>query len=297
MPRPSPPSGPATSLHFPPGRVAWAQLLLGLVLAFAATACGPRYARVTIQDAGGLIVQLRAEMQGDEAVDRGFAHPATISRARVTNILSRIEVRLEDEKEAAREPAIPAELLFDLGDLVSAALAKADPSQEVVVKAIRKERRFGIFTEKYLTSFVSYVLGDDLYVHLSRVDDSLPKDSEDTIPEPWPNREVMPFKVLASDGIVPVGVQAVVVAWRDPLFRAPGQVRVGPGGQVLRREILLEGPEEETETTTPELTGNLSPETLRALAGLEELRRQGAISEAAYQERRRSILASDPSRQ
>jgi len=211
-------------------------------------------------------------MQGDEAVDRGFSHPATLSRARVTNILSRIEVRLEKEKEAAREPAIP------------------------VVKAIRKERRFGIFTEKYLTSFVSYVVGDDLYVHLSRVDDLLPKDSKDTIPEPWPSREVMPFKVLASDGIVPVGTQAVVVAWRDPLFRAPGQVRVGPGGQVLRREILLEGPEEETETTIPELTGRLSPETLRALADLEDLRRQGVISEAAYQERRRSILASDPSR-
>jgi len=260
-------------------------------------ACGPRYARVTIRDAGGLIVQLRAEVQGDEAVDRGFAHPATISRARITNILSRIEIRLEDEKEASREPAIPAELLFDLGELVSAALAKADSSQEAVVKAIRKERRFGIFTEKYLTSFVSYVLGDDLYVHLSRVDDLLPKDSEDTIPEPWPNREVMPFKVLVSDGIVPIGAQAVVVAWRDPLFRAPGQVKVGPGGKVLRREILLESPTEETEATTPEIGGHLSPETLRSLADLEELRRQGAISEAAYQERRRSLLASDPSRQ
>ena len=229
-------------------------------------------------------------------MDRGFAHPATISRARITNILSRIEIRLEDEKEASREPAIPAELLFDLGELVSAALAKADSSQEVVVKAIRKERRFGIFTEKYLTSFVSYVLGDDLYVHLSRVDDLLPKDSEDTIPEPWPNREVMPFKVLVSDGIVPIGAQAVVVAWRDPLFRAPGQVKVGPGGQILRRQILLESPAEETEATTPEIGGHLSPETLRSLADLEELRRQGAISEAAYQERRRSLLASDPSR-
>ena len=297
MPSPSPPSDPATSPRFSPGRVTRARLLLGLVLALASTACGPRYARVTIQDSGGLIVQLRAERQGDETVDRGFAHPATISRARITNILSRIEVRLEDEKEAAREPAIPAELLFDLGELVSAALVKADSSQEVVVKAIRKERRFGIFTEKYLTSFVSYVLGDDLYVHLSRVDDLLPKDSEDTIPEPWPNREVMPFKVLASDGIVPVGTQAVVVAWRDPLFRAPGQVRVGPGGQILRRQILLESPAEETEATTPAIGGHLSPETLRALADLEELRRQGAISEAAYQERRRSLLASDPSRQ
>ena len=277
-----------------------ARVLLSLVLALAATACGPRYTRVTIQDSGGLIVQLRAEVREGEAVDRGFAHPATISRARITNILSRIEVRKEDgkesEKEAAREPAIPAEFLYDLGDLVSAALGKADPSQEVVIRAVRKARRLGIFTEKFLTSFVAYVLGDDLYIHLSRVDDTLPKDSEDIIPEPWPDREVMSFKVLPSDGIVPVGAQAVMVAWRDPLFRAPGQVKVGPGGKILRRQILLESPvEEESETTTPEIGGHLSPETLRALADLEELRRQGAISEAAYQERRRSLLAGGPS--
>ena len=279
---------------------ATAQILLGLILVLAATACGPRYTRVTIQDSGGLIVQLRAEVRDGEAVDRGFAHPATISRARITNILSRIEVRLEDGKEtgkeAAREPAIPAEFLYDLGDLVSSALAAAAPSQEVVVRAVRKTRRLGIFTEKFLTSFVSYVLGEDLYIHLSRVNDTLPKDTEDTIPEPWPNREVMPFKVLVSDGIVPIGTQAVVVAWRDPLFREPGQVKVGPGGQILRRQILLESLSEEAENAKPEATGHLSPETLRALADLEELRRQGAISEAAYQERRRSLLASDASK-
>jgi hypothetical protein len=227
-------------------------------------------------------------------VDRGFAHPVTISQARVTHILSRIDVRLESKKEAARKPAIPAEFLFELGDLVSAALAKADPSQEVVVRAVRKERRLGIFTQEYLTSFVTYVLGDDLYVHLSRVDDPMPKNSDDTIPEPWPNREVMRFKVIASDGIVPVGAQAVAVTWRNPLFRSPGQVRLGPGGKVIRREILLESPAEETEVTAPQITGNLSPETLRALADLEESRRRGAISEAEYQERRRSILANDP---
>jgi hypothetical protein len=294
-------SKPARSSRTATRNVAAAWFPLGLILALAATACGPRYTRVTIQDSGGLIVQLRAEVREGEAVDRGFAHPATISRARITNILSRIEVRLEDGeesgKEAAREPAIPAEFLYDLGDLVSAALAEAAPSQEVVVRAVRKSRHLGIFTEKFLTSFVTYVLGEDLYIHLSRVDDTLPEDPDDTIPEPWPNREVMPFKVLVSDGIVPIGTQAVVVAWRDPLFRAPGQVKVGPGGQILRRQILLESLPEETENATPETTGHLSPETLRALADLEELRRQGTISEAAYQERRRSLLASDPSTQ
>jgi hypothetical protein len=264
-------------------------------VAFAAAACGPRYARVTVHDGDGLIVQLRAETQGDGAVDRGFTHPATISPARITNILSRIDVRLESKKESPREPAIHAELLFPLGDLVSTALAKADPSQEVVVKAVRKERRLGIFNEKYLTSFVSYVLGDDLYVHLSRVDYSVPKDGSDELPEPWPDREVMRFKVLPGEGIIPVAPQAVTAAWRDPLFRSGSHVRVGPGGKVMRRQILLESPAEEVETTAPQITGDPSPETLRALADLEESRRQGVISEAEYQERRRSILASDPS--
>jgi hypothetical protein len=248
-----------------------------------------------VHDRDGLTVLLRAETQEGEAVDRGFTHPATISPARITNILSRIDVRLESKTESPREPAIHAELLFALGDLVSAALAKANPSQEVVVKAVRKERRLGIFTQEYLTSFVSYVLGDDLYVHLSRVDYAVPKGTDDELPEPWPNREVMHFKVLANEGIIPVATQGVMAAWRNPLFRSGSHVRVGPGGKVMRRQILLESPAEYSETTAPQITGDPSPETLRALADLEESRRQGVISEAEYQERRRRILASDPS--
>jgi hypothetical protein len=226
-------------------------LLLLPVLALAATACGPRYARLTVHDSSGLKIQLRAEVQEGAAVDRGFAHPATISGVRITNILSRIDVRMESKKEPARKPAFPNELLYDLGDGVSVALAEANPSQEVVVQAIRKERRFGIFTENHLTSFVTYVLGDDLYVHLARVDDVIAKDDDDSVPEPWPNREVMRFKVLAGEGIVPVGAQAVTAAWRNPVFLSAGQVRLGPRGEVMRREILFESPEEEAEPTPP----------------------------------------------
>jgi hypothetical protein len=64
---------------------------------------------------------------------------------------------------------------------------------------------------------------------------------------------------------------------------------------VLRREILLESAEEETETAAPEIPQHLSPEALRALADLEELRRGGLISESAYQERRRGILSGEAS--
>jgi hypothetical protein len=284
IPDPPAPSGRSNSVS---------RLVALAVLALALASCGPRYARVTLHDRDGTKVLLRAEVGEGEAVNRGFAHPATISEVRVTNILSRIDVRLDSEKGSPRVPAIPAEFLYPLGNLVSAALAKADPSQEVVVQAIRKERRFGIFTQLYLTSFVTYVVGDELSIHLSRVDYPIPKGDEDTLREPWPNREAMPFTVLAGDGIVPVGAQAVTVAWRDPLFRSGEHLRLGPGGKAMRREILFESREEETESAAPEIVGDLTPETLRALADLEESRRSGAISEAEYQDRRRRILASD----
>jgi hypothetical protein len=230
-------------------------LLLLSLLALAATACGPRYARLTIGDAGGLTVELRAQIEDGEAVDRGFDHPATISPVRVTNILSRIDVRPEGEKNDGRRPAIHAQFLYDLGDLVSTALAKADSSQEVVVRAVRKDRRFGIFTQKFLTSFVTYVSADLLYIHLARVDDEVETNLDGAYPEPWADRQVMGFKAIASEGVVRVGPQAVAVAWRDPLFRSAGRVRVGPGGRLIRREILLEGPTGETEPPAPETSG------------------------------------------
>jgi hypothetical protein len=229
-------------------------LLLLPVLALAATACGPRYARLTISDAGGLTVELRAEIEDGQPVDRGFGHPATISPVRITHILSRIDVRPEGEKNDDRKPAIHAQFLYDLGDLVSQALAKADSSQEVVVRAVRKDRRFGIFTQKFLTSFVTYVSADLLYIHLARVEDEVETNLDGDYPEPWPNRQVMGFKVITSEGIVRVGPQAVAVAWRDPLFRSAGRVRLGPGGKVIRREILLESPEGENGPTAPEVT-------------------------------------------
>jgi hypothetical protein len=248
-----------------------------------------------LQDRNGVKIQLRAQKQGREMVDRGFAHPVTISGVRIANILSRIDVRLEGEREMVRKPAMPTELLYDLGDAIAAALKQADSSQEIVVWAIRKERRLTIFTQEYLTSFVVYVQGENLYVHLSRVDYGIPKNGGQGIPDPWPGLEVMRFKVVPSDGIVPVGDQVVAAAWRDATFRSASHIQLGPEGTVKRRQILLESPTEAPEPALPEAGGELAPATLRALADLEESRRSGAISEAEYQEIRSSILAADPS--
>ncbi len=107
------------------------------------------------------------------------------------------------------------------------------------------------------------------------------------------------FKVLRSRSITPIAPQAVAVDWRDSSFRRADAIRLGPGGQVKRRTVLLEEPEDEApeeETPPSEDTIDLStvsPDALRELADLEEERRRGAIGEAEYQARRRKILAGN----
>jgi hypothetical protein len=261
-------------------------------------ACGPRYARTVVHDRDDLKVLLRARVVRGGAEPRGFSHPVTISGPRLAHILSRIDVRLgegEGPDGGDRKPAIATDLLYPLGELLSSALAQADPSQEVVVQAVRKERSLGIFTNSYYTSFVAWVKGDDLMLSLSNLDDLVAKGEEDELREPVAGREVMAFKVLPAEGVVPAGHQIVSVDWRNPVFRSPTNVRVGPGGTVVRRTILMESPEAAGEA--PEaLPGDrgipADPEILRALADLEEARRQGAVTELEYQERRRDLLRS-----
>jgi hypothetical protein len=272
-----------------PERVRFAAVPLALCV-LAALACGPRYAREVVREREGLKAVLRAELRGGDTVDRGFTHPATIAGVRLAHVLSRIDVRLSSATEGGeRRAAIATELVYPLGDLLSEALARANPSQEVVIQAIRKERRLGLFTQDYYTSFVAYVEGDLLFVHLSRVD-SLVSKGEESPPEPFVGRTVMAFRVLPAEGVTPVGPQAVSAEWRSPLFRAPSHVRIGPGGRVIRRTILLESPPEGLEHGDGELPLPTDPEVLRALAELEEARQRGAVSESDYHLRRGELL-------
>lgn len=265
---------------------------LGATL-LASTGCGTRYARVPVSESEGLRVVLRAELRDGEPRDRGFHHPATVSGVRIAHVLAQIDVRtdVEDGEKSERRAAFPVELVYPLGDQLSAALAQADPSQEVVVQALRSERKLGLFTQTYATSFLAYVGADDLlHLHLSRLDWPVPKGDEDELREPVAGREVMAFRVLASDGVVPTGHQSVAVHWRDARFRDPTAVRVGPGGKVQRRKVLME--EEAPTEPVPGAGAPLpsDPETLRALADLEEARRSGAVTEAEYQQRRKALL-------
>ena len=267
-------------------------ILLGLAL-LASSGCGTRYQRVPIQENGDVTALLRAELRSGQRFDRGFHQPVTISGVRLAHVLSELDVRVDDDdKKVQRRPAIPTDLIYPLRDLLSKALAQADSSQEVVVQALRHERRLALFTQTYATSLTAYVGKDErLYLVLSRLDWPVPKGKEDELHEPMPGKEVMAFRVLASEGIDPVAHQTVAVSWQDERFRNPSAVHVGPGGKVTRRTVLMESdapPAEEPTGNKVEAPSDAA--TLRALADLEDARRSGAITEADYQRKRRELL-------
>jgi hypothetical protein len=259
----------------------------------ASLGCGTRYTREPVYTDDFAKVLLRAELREGEPVPRGFAHPATISAVRLAHILAQIDVRVStgDAGQSERRPAIHQDLVYPLGERLSEALAKAGPDQEVLVEVVRVERRLGLFTQRYVTSFLAWVAADDLlYLSLSRLDWPVPKGSEEeALREPKVGREVMAFRTLASEGVDPVGHQLVAVDWRDERFRRPTSVHVGPGGKMTRRTILMQEEAPEEAPLAPHSLPS-DPDALRALAELEEERRAGAVTEAEYQRRKREIL-------
>ncbi len=266
-----------------------------LALGLSLVACGPRYARRPVESEPGVSVLLRGEKRGGAIVDRGYEHPVTISPVRVTHILSQIDVRKEADEGGTREPALPTDLLYPTGAALSRALAQAGSGEEVVVQAVRRERRL-IFTTDHLTTLLVYAKDGRLYVHVRHLDTELPKDERRAeLPEPWLDRRVSDFRVVPGEAMSAVGPQEVSVDWRDAAFRQPRRISVTPTG-IHRRTILMESPAEGGGAEPggePALSGELSPETLRALADLEEARRAGQLTESEYQTRRREILETD----
>jgi hypothetical protein len=271
--------------------------VLGLAiaaLALSATACAGRYVRVPVYEDPEISVTLRSEKRAGRIVARDFSHPATISGLRVAHVLARVDVRMTSDEGGDRVPAFATAALYKVGEEVGRALAKATPDQEVVVKALRQEKRFGLFHTKYLTTFVAWMRGDDLVIHLSRVEWQMPKEEEEEIPEAYVDRVVQDFKVLPAEGLVPTGDQELAADWRNPVFREATNVKVGKDGKLLRRRVLMESEEpaegEMKEEEPAALPADLSAETLRALAELQERRTRGEISETTYHRERRDLL-------
>lgn len=267
--------------------------------AIAAAGCSG-YSRNVLSASGENKVVLRSEKSLGQVVEKGYDHPVTISGTRLAHVLSRIDIRTDDEDANSRKPAVAADLIYELGEKLSNALATASKDEEVVVVAARRDRSLGVFTHDYITSFSAYVKGDVLHLRLFHLDWHQPQGgAQAKVQEPEPDRQVMKFRVLPGDAMQPEGAQGVAVSWRDPIFRSPTAVRVTPDGKIVRRTVLMESEapaeEPEGEEPLPSVTsGNLEPSQLRALADLEELRRDGKVSEGDYQARRVRILRGDP---
>jgi len=267
--------------------------LVTIACLFAATGCMTKQVRTPVYDQNRVQVFLRQDVKGGKVVDAGYSHPITIAPVRVTNILARIEVRKDDDDspESLRQPAIPTDLLYPIGEGVSKALAQADSSQAVVVMAIERRKSLKLFTADYLTSLIVWVKDDRLYVHLGKLGDPLKGDEKPR--EPQLDVVESRKRVLASDGFTTLGPRLVAADWRSNAFRDFSAIRMRPGGGIVRRTILLEEPADDPAAQpgpAPPPEG-LSPEALRALADLEEVRRRGELSETDYQQRRREILS------
>jgi hypothetical protein len=129
-----------------------------------------------------------------------------------------------------------------------------------------------------------------LHVQVARSDWEIPVRRQDQLPEPHAGEQQQEFRLLVDKGMSLSDAQTAVVDWRDPIFARPTRTRITPSGRVLRTTILMES-EEEAPAPRPALPPDLTPEQLRALADLEEARRQGKVSEAEYAEERNRILA------
>jgi len=165
----------ASARHAGPGpRQGLRVVLAGLVACAAlfAAGCAGRTVQEKVWDRDAVQVFLRKRIEKGVVVDRGFQHPSAVSEQRLSHVLGALEIETpaKDGKLRERRRAIHPEMLMPIAKGLSAALEKADETQEVAVLAVRKERRLGLFHKLYLTSFVAWVKNDRLYVHLSRVD-------------------------------------------------------------------------------------------------------------------------------
>jgi hypothetical protein len=282
-------------------RLARSKLLLLLVAcAVSATGCITRSVRSVVVDDGYMRVLLRQQKRGTRIVDHGFQQPAFIAPVRIVHILSRIDLRNEDDGQ--RVPAIPLETLFAIADGIGKALGEADSTQEVVVQSIRRDKRWGVFERKYLTSLLCYLKDDLLYIHVSRSDWEIPPRKEELaarggqdLPETWVGEFPLDFRLVADRGMTLVDQQSLAVDWRDEIFAKPTRTRVTPGGRVVRREVLMETLEDETDygPEPAHSVDELSLEQLRELTELEEARQRGELTETEYNAAKRRILTGE----
>jgi len=253
--------------------------------------------RHSIIDRRAVQVDLVTEREGLFGTKpEGFEHPAIISSERLIHILSAIEVETpHDSGGFVREPAIHPELVEEAAAAIAEGFKQSGPDEKLGVKLVRKKANLGVFHTKYLTSLLLYIRDGHLYVLLSRVNWPIPQAKENKkLPEPRPDQRPMKFRVVSCEPLFYAAPQALEIEWQDSVFKTDYNLPGTSGGEKRRREVLMQAPIPKAERRDADVGGvsldQLSPDQLRSLADLEDDRRQGRITEAAYQRSKRQLL-------
>ncbi len=273
-------------------------LFLLVLVAVGQSGCATRTVRSPLIDRFGIQVDLVREVEGFTTLPRGFDHPAIISVPRLRHILAAVEIETaSDAGGSIRQPAFRPEIIERTATALAEAFAEVGPDQEIGVQIIRREMKLGVFNQKYLTNFLSYVEDGHLYLVLRRVEWPVSKSlGPKRLPKPRREDRPMEFRVVSGEPLFYAGPQTLEIAWRDPAFKAGFRLPGTTKGSKRRREVLLEAPIPKSERNTTEASsdtlgiGELTPEQLRALADLEDDRDQGRITETTYQRARRQLL-------
>lgn len=284
----------------PRHKISLRALAIFAAIAFLASGCVTRTVRRTFYEDTTTRVVFVGKKRSGEAVSQGYSHPLQIAPVRMAHILSRVDVRVEKKDQVTRMPAIQTDALYELADHLASAFSEADPSQYLAVYYTRRDKRFGVFDRRFLTSFLVFAQDEKIYLHLGKVDWEIPKTGRrEKIPEPKMNDQTDAYRVVVSTGMTVTSPNSVLIDWQNPVFKKPTRTHIAPGGKVVRRTILMEAPEEPEPAPeaapAPAVPQALSSATLRALADLEGERERGEVTEGDYDIRKRKILAADPS--
>lgn len=275
-----------------------AALVSLILLGSSLGGCLTRSVRTPIIDRMGTQVDLVRQVKGFSTQPRGYEHPTLISVPRMTHILNAVEIETRGKGAGTlRQPAFHPDIVERTARALTEALAEAGPDQEVGIQIVRKEMRLGVFHKKFLTSLLAYVDEGHLYLLLNRVDWLIPqKSKDDSLPKPRRNYSPMDFRVVGGEHLFYAGPQALEIDWQNPVFQHAYRLPGSTHGTKRRREVIDRSPIPKEERDTAFASENdiaideLSPEQLRALADLEEDRRQGRITETAYQRAKRQLL-------
>ena len=271
-------------------------LLLTFLVVTLIPACTTRISSTTFINERGLEIRLRTQKPafGFRSIKRGFNQPVDISPARLEAILSGIQIDERPSRKSTireRRYAFPRKLIPKIAEGLSRAYAKANPNQEIAVLALQKKMHNFVFTRKFLTSFVTWVEGDELIIDLSRLEwETGPSRAKDKmeparydLPSPIVGEIVMPFNTFSDGHYEASGPQGVRVVWRDSYF----------GEQAIKKNVAGQRTPADAEEDAEHSEKEVGPSEAAATAtGDAAVKGDGAIAESTKIEAPQSIDAA-----